>query len=289
MNNKFVLIAFVGLLLFLAFLFFAQPKNELEDEQEDEPAPAELPLELSLPQLSEADYQWIASRIFQNETGGNQQNLTYWGEGEDFPSFGIGHFIWFPKDVDAPFDETFPAMVAYVTQQSVQLPNWLQNLQPFDAPWRNKLSFDQALESAEMVELRFWLQQTGHLQARFIVSAFEKRWRGLDLPVEQKRRLTDLLQQMLTSAAGVFAVIDYYNFKGLGNNLRERYQNQGWGLVQVLDAMPASYLNTRDIVEQFRRSAAERLNLRVRLAPAERNEQRWLKGWMARLDGYVAE
>ena len=43
--------------------------------------------------------------------------LTHWNEGEDFPSLGIGHFIWFPEGVDAPFDEQFPALISYLRQQ----------------------------------------------------------------------------------------------------------------------------------------------------------------------------
>jgi len=42
-----------------------------------------------------------------------------------------------------------------------------------------------------------------------------------------------------------------------------------------------------NLVELFRDAAARRLALRVELAPAERNESRWLEGWYARLDGYL--
>lgn len=281
MNSKFVITALIGLMLFVTLLFFAQPEDETDQ--------AEPVRELVLPELSDADYAWIASRIFQNETGGDRRNLTYWGEGEDFPSFGIGHFIWFPGGVDAPFDETFPAMVTFVKQQSQQLPAWMQDLRPFKAPWSSKQGFDQAWASPEMTELREWLEQTGHLQARFIVSAFEQRWQSLELPAEQKQRLTGLLQQMFTTAAGLFAVIDYFNFKGLGSNPRERYQGEGWGLVQVLDALPRLKTNQAEMVELFRNAAASRLKLRVELSPPDRNEQRWLEGWLARLDDYAAK
>ena len=45
--------------------------------------------------------------------------------------------------------------------------------------------------------------------------------------------------------------------------------------------------NCSDIVEQFRNAAASRLRLRVDLSPPERNESRWLDGWLRRLDGYL--
>ncbi len=281
MNKKFVISALAGLLLFIAYIYFAQPEEEvIQPDLATE-------VNLLLPELSDADYAWIASRIFQNETGGETRFLTYWGAGEDFPSFGIGHFLWFPGGVDAPFDETFPAMAAFVAALGEQFPTWMQDLQDFDAPWNSKAEFDQSWSSGDMAELRAWLERSGHLQARFIVTAFHKRWQALELPAGQKSRLTSLLQQMLGSAQGLFAVVDYFNFKGLGNNPRERYQDEGWGLVQVLESLPPDALEDQNLVSLFRDAAAARLSMRVELAPAERNESRWLHGWLARLDGYL--
>ena len=280
MKRKFALSAFFGLLLFLAFLFFPRPESDSKQTE------AKQEMALEFPELSDADYAWIASRIFQNETGGQTRLLTYWGEGEDFPSFGIGHFIWFPNGVDAPFDETFPAMASFVDGQGVQLPAWMRSLEPFDAPWASKQAFDNNWSTIEMTELRIWLEQSGHLQARFIVSAFEQRWQDVELPDEQKTRLTVLLQKLVASAGGLFAVIDYFNFKGLGDNPRERYQGEGWGLVQVLGAMQTPSPDGKDLVSNFRDAAANRLTMRVELSPPGRNEKRWLEGWLARLDGY---
>ena len=74
----------------------------------------EPPPQLEMPDLRPADYYWIASRIYENETGSQLRYLAHWNKGEDFPSMGIGHFIWFPEGVDAPFDESFPVMLEYV-------------------------------------------------------------------------------------------------------------------------------------------------------------------------------
>ena len=153
MNKNFVMAALAGLLLFVAFLYFAQPEEELLRPE------VVTEVKLVIPELSEEDYAWIASRIFQNETGGETRFLTYWGAGEDFPSFGIGHFIWFPTGVDAPFDETFPAMAAYVAEQGEPFPLWMQGLQEFDSPWISKADFDQSWSSSEMAELRAWLER----------------------------------------------------------------------------------------------------------------------------------
>ncbi len=192
---------------------------------------------LELPEVDTSGYYWIASRIYENETRGQTKYLTYWGAGEDFPSLGIGHFIWFPKGVDAPFDESFPAMVAYVSEHASDcspLPEWLQQLESFDAPWHDKAEFDERQQSERMVALREWLAATAPEQVQFIVTSFHDRWNRLDLPASDKDALTAVLRRLLQTSQGIFAVVDYFNFKGIGSNPRERYEGEGWGLVQVL-------------------------------------------------------
>ncbi len=274
------------------FVFLTKDDKEAPGPEvltEPEPPPE---LILELPILSDADFDWIAARIYQNEAMSQSRYLTFWGEGEDFPSFGIGHFIWFPVGVDAPFDEMFPHMVSFVIQRNTisPLPAWMGDLEPFNAPWTDKQQFDQAWSSPEMTELREWLEATAQWQARFIVATFAQRWQELELPAGQKQPMTMLLHEMADTAEGLFAVIDYYNFKGLGVNPRERYQDQGWGLIQVLQAMAQSGADDEAcgyLVEQFRQAAADRLSLRVENSPSERNESRWLEGWLTRLQGYV--
>jgi len=281
--NKPVITTLLGLLVIFVLVLAVQRSGETVRP------------EFELPELSDVDFDWIATRIYQNEAAGQSRYLAWWGDGEDFPSFGIGHFIWFPTGVDAPFDEMFPDMIAFVQQRSpnnLPVPGWLRNLTPFDAPWTDKQQFDQALYLADMTELRRWLEATKQQQSRFIVSTFEQRWRDLALPAEQYQHMTMLLQKMAATREGLFAVVDYYNFKGLGINPRERYQGQGWGLIQVLEALLQADNSGADgkhdkLVEQFRQAAESRLRLRVNLSPTDRNESRWLDGWLKRLQGYV--
>ena len=254
-------------------------------------------VEFELPELVAGDYRFIASRIALNETGGLDRNLTHWGAGEDFPSFGIGHFIWFPAGVEAPFDESFPALVAYLEQNAVDgpvMPGWLERQfreqrVDFDAPWPDKQSFDDALHSEPMLELRLWLAATAPQQARFIAWNFVQRWNALELPGREKAILTRLLQQLVETPQGVFAVIDYVNFKGLGTNPRERYDGRGWGLLQVLNDVAAArepHDEPQDLVRHFSEAAASRLRDRVALSPPARNEARWLGGWIKRVSQY---
>ena len=243
---------------------------------------------LDFPAFSPTGYYWLASRIYHSEALGQQRYLTHWNAGEDFPSLGIGHFIWFPAGVDAPFDESFPAMVRHVRASAGQcapVPAWLDDLDKFEAPWPSKLAFDAAQQSPEMQALRAWLSKTAVYQARYIVENFARRWNAL--AVREKDSLTVILQGLLQTSRGAYAVIDYSNFKGMGTNPRERYLGEGWGLVQVLQDMRASAVSDENLVTAFSHATAERLKQRVRNAPPERNEARWLDGWLQRVQGYT--
>ena len=262
-------------LLLVATLLVACPREEAATR-------------LEMPGLSEADYYWIAARIFANETGGKLEYLTHWNEGEDFPSMGIGHFIWFPEGVDAPFDESFPTMLEYVkgaVNECAPVPDWLAGETVPAAPWPDKASFDAAYESDRVAGLRAWLAKTAPEQSRYIVANFAARYNALEL--DDKDELTGILQRLLASPRGLFAVIDYSNFKGIGSNPRERYAGEGWGLVQVLGDMAATgSIDDAALVGHFARATAERLALRVANAPPERNEARWLPGWRQRVAAY---
>jgi hypothetical protein len=255
----------------------------------------------ALSTLTQQDYAWIGERIYQNECAGQARYLTHWGKGEDFPSFGIAHFIWFPQGVEAPFEETFPALFAFLSEISTPpawlAAYWLQSIQkqtPFDAPWQNKTQFEQAGSSPELVALRDWLGATRSEQAAFVVQSFHNRWQHAlqNRPETEKQQLSQKISRLMQFKAGTFLVIDYFNFKGIGGNNKEKYQGVGWGLIDVLQHMPAALFNQPDnvlLLQGFVESAKQRLQTRVDLAPADRAESRWLTGWFKRLDGYLNE
>lgn len=241
--------------------------------------------------LSEDDYNWIGAKIYQNECNSQTKNLTFWNKNEPFPSLGIGHFIWFPDGVNPPFNQTFPDMVAFVSQ-TVTPPDWLLSRTNTTAPWESRQQFEQAWSGRELTELRRWLEATQAEQAQFIVEQFSRRLeRALQgLSADQQQVYQRRIAALMRSKQGQFALIDYVNFKGVGGNPREQYQGQEWGLLSVLENMQLSgdlHTLSRDVLlEAFIESAKQRLQLRTELAPGGRNEQRWIKGWFKRLEGY---
>ena len=243
--------------------------------------------------LSQQEMQWVGARIYQNECAGNPDYLIHWGKGEEFPSLGIGHFIWYPAGVEERFTERFPQMVDYVSQYHPP-PDWLNRLSPMEAPWSSPQQMQRARASKPFLELQNWLLATQSYQAEFIVQQLHARlssyWSGSQRTKHQREVLQPIINRLFTFKEGRFALVDYVNFKGIGDPA-EQYQGEQWGLISVLqqlrhDHQDWSRLSDAELLEAFIAAAKQRLALRIRLAPEQRNEQRWLKGWFVRLDGY---
>src|SRR5204863_6036271 len=86
--------------------------------------------------LSHGDTLRIGKKIWQNECNGTIAGLTSWNEGENFASLGIGHFIWYPKGVRGPFDESFPKFVSFAAARRVKLPEVVRT--KGDCPWNSR-------------------------------------------------------------------------------------------------------------------------------------------------------
>lgn len=234
-------------------------------------------------QIDDAQAQRIALQIWQNEGAGRVDYLTVWNEGEDFPSFGIGHFIWYPAGADGPFVESFPGLRDYL-QQRMALPEWLRHAQA--SPWSSRDEFYRQFDSLQMRELRQLLEQSVSHQVGFIIQRMESALPKMLAAVPEKAQRVHITRQFYRVAAqanGPYALIDYINFKGEGVALSERYQGQGWGLLQVLQGMRPE---VGEVMAEFVRSADEVLSQRV--ANAARDESRWLAGWRKRLQTYIA-
>ncbi|MFT4887869.1 MAG: hypothetical protein ACJA2D_000101 [Pseudohongiellaceae bacterium] len=238
-----------------------------------------------LPRLSSADSQWLGQQIYQNECNSNYPCLTSWNQGEDFPSLGIGHFIWFQADQIEPFEETFPALLDYLRSQNRTLPTWITDMPVAESPWLDRDEFLAELNSAKMTELREFLYDTREQQSSFIAKRLVETLPQLLKSTSDESRLT--VESNFYGVAhasppyGLYALIDYVHFKGSGIDENERYQGVGWGLQQVLLQMDNSDLYA------FVEAAQVVLTRRVQNSPVQRNEGRWLLGWKNRLQTYL--
>jgi hypothetical protein len=233
--------------------------------------------------LSEKELESIGRRVWQNECNGRRDGLTSWNAGENFASLGIGHFIWYPRGVDGPFEESFPKLLQFLTRHRAAIPAWLRA--EIDCPWSTREEFQRDFHSDKMNELRDLLANTVPLQSRFLADRMEAALPKMleDAPAAQREIVRENFQKLSATGNGTFALIDYVNFKGEGTNPRERYKGEGWGLLQVLGNMKAD----DNPVHAFAESAAAVLERRVRNSPPERNEARWLPGWKTRVRRYA--
>jgi len=232
--------------------------------------------------LSDHELTAIGRRIWQNECGGTREGLTSWNSGESFASLGIGHFIWYPKGERGPFEESFPALVRFLSANGVVLPAWLKPGAP--CPWRTRAEFQSAAKGKQMTELRDMLASTVSLQSRFLVQRMEVALPKLLAVTSAVRRarVKKQFEKLAASEKGIFALIDYVNFKGEGTNPSERYNGRGWGLLQVIEGME----DDSPATGAFSDSAARVLAQRVKNSPPERDEAKWLAGWVRRVESY---
>ncbi|MCA0912054.1 hypothetical protein [Marinobacter nauticus] len=236
--------------------------------------------------LEPAQLDWVGQRIFQNECAGRFQCLVHWNEGEAFPSLGIGHFIWYPEGVEGRFVESFPQLIAYMSQRQASVPDWLRGLDPLDAPWQDRAAFMQMQDSVRVAELREFLAGTQGLQAEFIFRRAQQSLGTIldEVPDYRQKVVQGYLEELSATPGGVYALMDYVNFKGEGLAESERYKGEGWGLLQVLLAMdPEPGQSTLDA---FRVAAGKVLTRRARNAENPIERERWLPGWLKRLETY---
>lgn len=216
-------------------------------------------------------YDQVADKIWQNECNRSIAGLTTWKKGEEFASLGIGHFIWYPENKIDRYEETFPALVQFLEKEGFKAPPIAKNR----CPWHTRDHFYQEINSKEMETLRDFLIATKGAQVKFIIERLDRTAKEFPDDVIEK------YEALKKDDQGLFALIDYLNFKGSGLSSSERYHGEGWGLVQVLKDMKTSSIGA------FVESSKNRLILRVKNAPPERKEQEWLRGWINRVERYL--
>lgn len=246
------------------------------------------PDDIKQPELSQYELNVIAEKIYQNETSGNPKHLMFWSTNENFASLGIGHFIWYPAGSVQRFDQTFPAMIDYYIAKKIEIPGWLHNAKKTGAPWKNRAIFEAARGDNEFQQLKNLLMNTKALQTQFFFDRLHASIPEIAKHVapQYRQHIVDNYNALAATKGGLYPLIDYINFKGKGLKSTERYNNQGWGLLQALKNMRPVQAGPAAL-QEFSRATQMILERRVQNSPAANNESRWLPGWTVRTRGYA--
>ncbi|MCD6578236.1 hypothetical protein J7L48_02035 [bacterium] len=228
--------------------------------------------------ISTEHVEKIAEKIYQNECACKREYLVWWSENEEFPSIGIGHFLWFPNNIKVPFEPSFKKFLDICIYDDIEIPEILKNYND-GCLWNNRDEFLDPKNSGQIEEIKVWLENTKGFQAEFL---YQRALNMLEDIIDYDPATRINIKKLLELDIGKFVVIDYINFKGSGINFTERYNHQGWGLLQVLQGMGFN----PDPVDAFIKSAIEVLENRIKNSPSERNEKVFLKGWIKRFESY---
>ena len=226
----------------------------------------------------------IGRKIWQNECAGSVAGLTTWNAGEEFPSLGIGHFIWYPAGFKGRFEESWPQFAAFARQRGANLPPVALEAH---SPWTSKAEFQAEFKGPRLTALRTWLAGNVTLQTDFIIARSRAALPKIlaAAPASEKARIEANYQKVAASSQGTYALIDYVNFKGDGTQASEKYNGQGWGLMQVLGGMNDVPAGAAAAAE-FAASAKRMLSRRIANSPPARGEKRWEEGWHNRCNTY---
>ncbi len=226
----------------------------------------------------------IGVKIWYNEGGGRVSSLTAWGKGESFASLGIGHFIWYPAQEKPIYGESFSNLLHYFAQRGVNLPSWLRDDIGRYCFWSNREAFRRDFHSPRMVALRQLLLETVPLQAQYMVMRLKQALPRIIRAVPDRERVLvrQLFHRVMATPKGLFALIDYVNFKGEGLG----HGGRNWGLYHVVMRMRKAPSNLTAL-ESFVWAADVVLTRRVHNAPKGSHDSRWLSGWRKRIYGYL--
>lgn len=242
----------------------------------------------SLPHMNVDELACLEKMIFQNECSEQVDKMLAWNTDEDFPSFGIGHFIWYPQNKKGPYKDTFPDFLSFLEAQKVGIPEWIKALPNREAPWANRDEFERDLESKRMKIFRDFLVETMGFQTQFMLQRIQNALLTIlgAVSPEQRFGIEQKFYLVADAPKGIFALIDYVNFKGEGVLETERSQGQGWGLFHVFEEMDFSKTQKNPLTE-FVRAANEILEKRVRNSLPEEDRSNRLRGWKNRVNNYL--
>jgi hypothetical protein len=235
--------------------------------------------------LSPAQKASIGKKIWQNECAGTVNGLTTWNTGEEFPSLGIGHFIWYPAGFNGRFQESWPLFIDFAKKRGAKPPPVALERH---SPWKTKAEFQKEFNGPRLSALRKWLAANVSLQTDFIIARSHAALPKIlaAAPASERKRIEANYRKVGTTPQGTYALVDYVNFKGDGTNVSERYNGRGWGLLQVLGEMRDVPAGSASATE-FAAASKRVLSRRIANSPQERGEKRWEQGWHNRCNTYA--
>ena len=238
--------------------------------------------------ISRSELNAIGEKIFKNEAAGKKENLVYWNEGENFPSLGIGHFIWYKQGEPGIFEESFPQLIEFLKSKNVKLPKIMAENKY--SPWKDRQELinlkTKKIPDTDIEELTNFLYENKDLQIMFIFKRLESSLEKMLAVSNDRENVRKQFYRVASSPNGLYPLIDYVNFKGEGTNPKERYNRQGWGLLQVLENMKGTETGKSALTE-FSNSAKFVLQRRVNNSDPSKNERKWLQGWFNRCNTYA--
>ncbi len=234
--------------------------------------------------LSAGQKAAIGRKIWQNECAGSVAGLTTWNAGEEFPSLGIGHFIWYPAGFKGRFEESWPRFAAFAKERGAELPAVALERH---SPWTSKAQFQADFKGPRLTAIRNFLAENVTLQTDFIIARSRAALPKIlaAAPAGEKTRIEANYAKVATTSQGTYALIDYVNFKGEGTQVSERYNGRGWGLLQVLGEMKDTSAGPA-AASEFAAASKRVLSRRIANSPPARGEKRWEAGWHNRCATY---
>lgn len=93
----------------------------------------------------------LGQALYKNEANCQLQNLTHWNSKEPFPSLGLPHAIWYPRQAsEKKYQEQFPDLIRFIhknlkNHETVKItwPPLLQKNPLGSAPWAEQKEFSQ--------------------------------------------------------------------------------------------------------------------------------------------------
>ena len=281
-RNKCKLLILTSILALSIISFGLSSKNVIEEPSKPDTVETSKKAGLT---ISKAELDIVAEKIFKNEAGGKKEDIVYWNVGEDFPSLGIGHFIWYREGQRGKFAESFPQLVAYYRAHNIKLPKIMEENEY--SPWANRdeLFRLKRILNKDIIELTNFLYNTKDIQVSFIFERLENSLEKMLEIADNPENVKKQFYRVAKSPNGLYPLIDYVNFKGEGTTRTETYKGDGWGLLQVLENMKGTETGKAALIE-FSNSAKFVLERRVKNSDPEKNEKKWLAGWLNRCDTY---